>query len=139
MNIGWIKVQKNGVEGQWAKPYVTMNKDGFIVMSRKTFQMVKEPAAVHLFYDPVNNRIGIKAADPASRDAFAVAKQGRHGGRLIRAFRLMQDFGIDLPQTIKFRDVTLDKDNVLIIDLRTATILRMKTSLRATEHLDVAK
>jgi hypothetical protein len=128
MNIGWIKCRKSDAAGQWAKPYVTMNKDGYIVMSRKTFQTLKEPLAVHLFYDPANSRIGIKPADPASRDAFAVAKQGRHGGRLIRAFQFMQDFGIDLPQTIKFRDVRIDKDGVLILDLRTATVIQKKAN-----------
>lgn len=95
-------------------------------MSRKTHQNIKEPTAVQLFFDTVNNRIGIKPAPPAARDAFPLAKQGRHGGRLIRAYRLMLEFGIELPQTIKFRDITIDKDGILILDLRTATVIQGK-------------
>ena len=90
-------------------------------MSRKTHQSLKSPDAVHLFFDAINSRIGIKAVDPRARDAFAVGKQGRHGGRIIRAFRLMQEFGIDLPQTIRFQNVETDKDGVLVLDIRTAT------------------
>ena len=108
--------------GRWAKPYVTMNKRGYIVMSRKTFENLKEPAAVHLFFDRVNSRIGIKPTDPRARDAYPVVKQGRHGGRLIRAFRLMQEFGIELPETVKFHDIAENNDGILVLDLRTAKI-----------------
>ncbi len=84
------------------------------------------PEAVHLLFDPITSRIGVKGTAAAARDAFPVATQGRHGGRLIRAYRLMQEFGIALPQTIRFRDITLDKDGILILDLRTATIVQKK-------------
>lgn len=95
-------------------------------MSRKTHQNINEPTAVQLFFDTVNNRIGIKPATSAARDAFPLAKVGRHGGQMIRAYRLMLEFGIELPQTIKFQDIMLDKDGILILDLRTATVVRGK-------------
>ncbi len=122
MNEVWTKCPRDDAAGRWAKPYVTMNKRGYIVMSRKTYQNIKEPQAVHLYFDQVNSRIGIKPADPRSGDAFPVAKQGRHGGRLIRAFRLMHEFGIELPETVKFRDIALNDNGILILDLRTATV-----------------
>lgn len=88
-------------------------------MSRKTFEAIKSPEAVHLFFDTVNNRIGLKGVDPRMRDVFRVAKQGRHGGRLIRAYRIMQEFGIDLPHTVRFTDPRIDNQGVLVLDLRT--------------------
>jgi hypothetical protein len=103
-----------------------MNQKGHIVMSRKTHENIKEPTAVQLFFDTVNNRIGIKPAQPVARDAFPLVKTGRHGGRVIRACRLMHEFGIELPQTIKFRDIMIDKDGILILDLRTASVVKRK-------------
>ena len=97
-----------------------MNKRGFIVMSRKTYENIKLPEAVHLYFDKVNSRIGIKPADARTRDAYPVAKQGRHGGRLIRAYRLMVEFGIEIPETIVFRDIAQNNDGILVLDLRTA-------------------
>lgn len=124
MNEVWTKCPRDDAFGRWAKPYVTMNKRGYIVMSRKTYQNIKEPAAVHLYFDKVNSRIGIKPTDPRTRDAYPVAKQGRHGGRLIRAFRLMTEFGIEVPGTLKFQDIAQNNDNILILDLRTAKLAR---------------
>jgi hypothetical protein len=103
-----------------------MNQKGHIVMSRKTHENIKEPTAVQLFFDTVNNRIGIKPAQSVARDAFPLAKTGRHGGRVIRAWSLMHEFGIDLPKTIKFRDIMIDKDGILILDLRTADVVKRK-------------
>jgi hypothetical protein len=120
MNEVWKKCPRGDAAGRWARPYVTMNKRGFIVMSRKTYENIKEPAAVCLYFDPVNRRIGIEPARPGAEDAYPVAKQGRHGGRLIRAHRLMVEFGIDIPGTIKFVDITQNREGMLVLDLRTA-------------------
>lgn len=78
------------------------------------------PEAVHLLFDPITSRIGVKGTAAAARDAFPVATQGRHGGRLIRAYRLMQEFNIQLNDTMRFHDAEIDRDGVLILDLRTA-------------------
>ncbi|MGH9945683.1 MAG: hypothetical protein ACRD6X_00610 [Pyrinomonadaceae bacterium] len=122
MKAEWKTCQRGDVGGQWAALYVTMNPRGFIVMNRKTYEKMSEPQAMNLLFDPVNNRIGLKPTVPTMRDAFPVAKQGRHGGRLIRAFRLMQEYGIDIKETIRFHDAEIDDDGILILDLRTARI-----------------
>ncbi len=126
MNLGWTQCPRDDSGGRWAKPYVTMNRKGSIVLSRKTHKNINEPEAAQLFFDTVNNRIGIKPAPPNARNAFPLAKYGSHGGRMIRALRLMIEFGIELPQTIKFQDITIDKDGILILDLRTADVVKRK-------------
>lgn len=110
------------MQGQWASFYVTMNPKGYIVFSRVTFQRLGEPRAFLLLFDKVNNRIGLKPTALGIKNAYPAAKQGRHGGQLIRAYRLMQEFGIDLPETIRFYDAEIDQDGVLILDLRTARV-----------------
>lgn len=122
MKPDWRECPRGDVTGQWAALYVTMNRRGYIAMSGRTFEKLGEPKACNLLFDAVNNRIGLKPAALAARNAFPVAKQGRHGGRLIRAYRLMQEFGIDLPETIHFHDAEIDQDGILILDLRTARV-----------------
>jgi hypothetical protein len=91
-------------------------------MSRLTFEKLGEPVAVTLLFDQANGRIGIKPSSPSMRNAYPVAKQGRHGGRLIRAYRLMQEFGVSLPDTIRFQEPEIDNDGILVLDLRTAKV-----------------
>ncbi|MFN0278724.1 MAG: hypothetical protein ACKVRN_08985 [Pyrinomonadaceae bacterium] len=122
MKADWQECPRGDVTGQWAALYVTMNKKGNIALSGKTFQKLGEPNAVNLLFDAVNNRIGLKPAAPTTRNAFPVAKQGRHGGKIVRAYRLMQEYGINLPETIHFRDAEIDHDGILILDLRTAKV-----------------
>ena len=116
-----------------AAHYVTMNRKGQIAMNRKTYEAFGEPVAVNLFFDKVNNRIGLKPTALAARNAFPVAKQGRHGGKMVRAYRMMQEFGIDLPETIQFRDVEIDEDGILILDLRTAKVSERALGYRRSQ------
>ena len=122
MKPDWNECPRDDIRGQWAAFYVTMNPKGFIVLSRITYQKLGEPKAFLLLFDAVNNRIGLKPTGLAIRNAYPAAKYGRHGGRLVRAYRLMQEFGIELPETIRFNDAEIDQDGLLILDLRTASI-----------------
>ena len=92
MRPDWRECPRGDVFGQWATLYITMNRKGEIAMSRITYERLDEPKAFILLFDTVNNRIGLKPAALSTRNAYPVAKQGRHGGRIVRAFRLMQEF-----------------------------------------------
>ena len=129
MRSNWKEVPKDKVRGQWAALYVTMNPKGRIAMSRITYERMGEPKAVNLLFDDVNNLIGIKPTAPAARNAYRVCVGTPRGGRVVHAYRLIQDEGIRLPQTIQFDDPEIDQDGVLVLDLRTARI-----SERARNH-----
>lgn len=122
MRPDWRECPRGDVKGQWASLYITMNPRGFIVFSRITYQKLGEPRAFLLLFDKVNSRIGLKPTGLGIKNAYPVAKSGRHGGRLVRAYRLMQEFGIDLPETIRFYEADIDADGILILDLRTARV-----------------
>ena len=122
MRVNWKQVPRGDVVGQWAKFYVTMNRRGYIVFSRKTYERLGEPKAFHLLFDAVNNRIGLQPTEPGISNAYPVAKYGKHGGRLVRAWRLMEEFGIELPGTIQFESADVDQDGILVLDLRTAKV-----------------
>lgn len=122
MRPDWREVPRDDIKGQWAALYITMNSKGEIVMSRITYQRLGEPKAFVLLFDAVNNRIGLKPTVPSTRNAYPIGPRGPRGGKVVRAYRLMQEFGITLPETIRFHDPEIDQDGILILDLRTARI-----------------
>ena len=122
MRVQWQECPRGDVVGQWAAFYVTMNRRGHIVMSRVTYERLGEPKAFNLLFDGANNRVGLKPTSPSMKNAYPVAKYGRHGGRIIRCYRLLQEFNIVLPETIRFVDSEVDQDGILLLDLRTAKV-----------------
>jgi hypothetical protein len=136
MKAEWQQVPRGDVIGQWSAVYVTMNPRGFIVMSRVTYERAGAPKSFLLLFDKVNNRIGLKPTHGQDHNAYPVGPAGRHGGKMVRAYRLMQEFGIVLPETIQFKDAEIDADGILILDLRTARISsRAKTRRTETNKL----
>lgn len=122
MKGDWQEVPRDDVHPALAGLHVTLNKRGYIVFNRTAHKRMGEPQAVLVLFDRVNNRIGLRAANPGLRNAYPIAKYGRHGGRLVRAYRLLAAHAIDLPDTVEFPDARIDEDEVLILDLRTARI-----------------
>jgi hypothetical protein len=120
MKVEWTECPKDATHSQWSGLYVTMNRKGSIVLSRRTFERLGAPKAFALLFDKVNNRIGLKPTGPSMRNAYSHGPHGKYGGRVIYAYRLTQEFGIDLPHTVQFHDAEIDNDGILILDLRTA-------------------
>lgn len=129
MKVSWQQCPRGDVVGQWVKFYVTLNQRGYIVFSRKTYERLGSPTAFLLYFDAVNNRIGLKPTSAGIRNAYPVAKYGKHGGKLVRAWRLMEEFGIELPGTLQFENADVDEEGKLVLDLRTA-----KVSQRSIAH-----
>ena len=129
MRTNWQRCPKGDVVGQWAKFYVTLNRRGFIVFSRKTYERLGAPSAFDLMFDPTNNRIGLKPSVKGTRHAYPVGPYGKHGGKVVRAWRLLYEFNIDVAETLEFQGVDVDQEGTLVLDLRTA-----KVSKRSLAH-----
>ena len=99
-----------------------MNRKGTIAMTKYTYQRMAEPKAFVLLFDDVNNRIGLKPAALATRNAYRVVPNGKYGGKMVHAYRLTREFGIDVRETIEFKDPEIDQDGILVLDLRTARV-----------------
>src|SRR5580765_5777574 len=56
--------------------FVTLSQKGHIHLSRGTYEKMGEPKAVQVYFDPANNRFGLKQSTLASRNAFPVCKHG---------------------------------------------------------------
>lgn len=89
-------------------------------MSRLTHERIGGPKACLVLFDTVNNKIGLKPTAPGIRNAYPIGPSGRHGGKLLRVYRMLQEFSIDIPETLHFRDAEIDQDGILVLDLRTA-------------------
>ena len=122
MSVEWNLVPKDDIRAQWAGLYVTINRIGSIVMNRVTYQRLGEPAAFHVMFDKVNSRIGLKPTSLSMKHAYRPCTQGRRGAKVVRANRLLKEYGVKIPDTLEFQDVEIDPDGMLIVDLRTARV-----------------
>ena len=122
MDEDWIIVPRGDVAPHWSGLYVTMNRLGSIVISRVTHERLGEPIAYLIMLDRFNRRIGLKPAVPGTRHAYPARKYGRRGAKIIRANRLVREFGIRPPDTIEFLRPKIDLDGQLILDLRNIRI-----------------
>lgn len=121
MKRHWEECPRGEKPSRWEANYITMNPKGEIVLSRFTHQAAGAPESYLLLYDRLNNTIGLNPAGRSTRNAYPAGRRGKHGGRLINAWRLLQEFRITLNETIRFTKPELDEDGVLLLDLRNAT------------------
>ncbi len=120
MKNDWELVPRGDVLPQYAGLSVTMNTKGVIAMSRVTHEKLGRPAFVDLLYDKTRNRIGLKPAGPACQNTYPVHNSNKNGAKALRAWRLISEYRIDLPHTVRFYDAEIDDQGILILDLRTA-------------------
>ena len=129
MRADWQEIPRGDIMPQYAGIYVTMNPAGDIVLSRVTYEMLGSPPAFVILYDKVNNRIGLKPAALATKNAYPVRVSNKAGAKMVRGHRLTREHRIVLPHTVRFYDADIDEDGILVLDLRTA-----KISPRAANH-----
>lgn len=129
MRTIWQECPRDDRFPQWSMLYVTMNRKGEIVMNRTTYEATGSPAAYLIYFDEVNNRIGLKPTHSVNKKAFPAAPNGRHGGKKVRAFRLMPKFGLVISETVQFHDAAFD-DGMLILDMRSAKVSTRAMSQR---------
>ena len=100
-----------------------MNRKGEIRMSRRVFERLGSPVAVQVLFDAANGTIGVQPTSPAMPDAFHVSFGCKKTGqRHVNAMATVVQFGLQIPETIRFYDAHIDHDTTLILDLRTARV-----------------
>ena len=128
MRTNWEQLPKGDVHGKWVTKYVSLTPKGDLNMTLRTWNEFGAHAAVHVLFDRVNSRIGLKPINPGARDAYKFSKQGSSGRRTIRIYRLFQTYGIVLPETVRFWDAQIDEDGIMVLDLRTAKVSKESVS-----------
>ena len=138
MDTNWKEVPRGDTTPAAAGLKATMNLRGHISWNRFTHERLGRPEAVRLLFDPANNRIGLQPVKLHTQNAYPIGPQGMHGGRIIRAYRLLNEYGIALRETIEFVNPEIDRQGILILDLRTTRLsnhaagkMRKRQQLRA--------
>ena len=122
MRTNWRELPKDNTSPQYAGIYVSLSPKGWFKIGRAAFERLGSPAAVKILYDPDNSRIGLQPTSAGLKNAYRVGTRGNHGGRVVHANRLITEFGLDLPATVRFYDADIDRDGILLLDLRTARV-----------------
>ncbi len=115
--VKW-SILPRGDAARWSGMYVTLNPIGKLALSRTTHERFGAPAAVLVLYDPMRSLIALRPVAITEQNAYPVRKYGACGGRVIRAYRLLTEFGIKPAETVEFRQPKIDNDGQLILDLR---------------------
>ena len=102
--------------------YVTINREGAIALNKVAYSRMGEPAAFLIMFDQTNSRIMLKPTALSTKHAYCAGKNRKRGGPLVRAYRLITQFGVKIPETLEFKDAEIDIDGQLILDLRTTRI-----------------
>lgn len=122
MKDQWAVLPRGDVAPHWSGLYVSLNTVGSLTMSRVTHERIGAPDAVLILYDAINARLALRPIAPGSRNAYPLRKYGRRGGRIVRAFRLLTEFGIKPVDTIEFTHPKIDEDGQLVLDLKAIRI-----------------
>jgi hypothetical protein len=101
--------------------HVTLNPRGVILLNGKAYEMIGSPEAVVLLYDERYSVIGLNPATGNIRNAFPLAQKGNHSHRLIYGSGFCRRFGLNHKKTIVFKNVEVDQDGILQLDLHKAT------------------
>ena len=97
------------------------NSRGEIVFNDALHRDLKDTVNVELFYDPETQCIAIGYPTPGDKHFFRVRKHGRNGrSSVVRAARLLKQFGIKIDRTLVFEDIDVVDGPMLVLDLRTA-------------------
>ena len=122
MEVEWKVLPRGDVAPHWSGLYVTMNSRGAIAMSRVTHERIGAPEAVLILYDAMHSLLALQPAKPGERNAYPVRNYGRRGAKIVRAYRLLTEFGIQPTDTIEFMKPRIDDESRLILPLSTIRI-----------------
>ena len=123
MKTAWRVAPRDDISAQAAGFHVSLSPKGKFSIGRVAWQRMGEPKAVNILFDPPNNRLGLKPTIKNGRHAYPVCLyEKRTGRRAVHGCGAIKEFGIRLPETVRFYDADIDQDGILILDLRTARV-----------------
>lgn len=133
MKSVWKIIERDPKRGKWVLPYISLNPDGVILISRVAWEQSGRPEAYLIFFDDTNQRIGLKATGAGIQNAYRAYKTGSGGSRRLKCRRMLVEHGIKLKHGIRFTDIEIDRDGFITLDLRTAVINRLSVTRQLRE------
>ena len=128
MRTNWKVIERDPRAGKWALMYVTLSPKGLISLSKYAWEKTGSPMAYLVLFDEENQRIGLKPTATGVQHAFPVLSRGPSLGKKVNAFRMMAEQRIKLEHGIRFTDMEIDAEGILILNLRTAETSSFSTA-----------
>ena len=102
--------------------HITINKTGLIYINNNAHRLLGCPEAVQLFFNRSKDVIAVKPAHARLPDAFPVKEKS--GYYIVHSSPFCRHFGIRLTTTEKFVQPDIDKDGILMLDLKTTVTVK---------------
>ena len=103
--------------------HITLNRKHVFCLNANIYEM--------LMFDRRENVIGLNPAPAGTKGAFSVRPLGLKGShKIIRAAPFCRHFGISLDCTSAFIAPTLDRDGVLLLDLKSTMPARARRTYK---------
>lgn len=119
--VHWEVVPRGDTSTSGARLYVAMNPEGHVTFNARVFEKLGKPEAVLVMFDRVNSRIALKPTYKTVQNAYIVYQRGSdRRSMIVRVGRLLVEYGLQIPELLEFKNVEIDRDGQLILDLRTA-------------------
>ncbi|QQS32251.1 MAG: hypothetical protein IPM50_11295 [Acidobacteriota bacterium] len=119
-------LRPNRFWGRQQELCISLNRRGEIALGGKTWLALGRPGYAVLRFDREGRRIGLKFVAGGTPNAFPIRPLGEGDAKVIRARRLLKQFGIEVPTTLRF-DPKEEKDGSWILDLKTASVPKKVT------------
>ncbi len=105
------------------KVCISLNRAGDITLNAAAFYLMANITHAALYYDREKQLIGIHFCYGDDPDILYLYKRkDKKFPRVLRARRLLKQFGIEITETIRFLPPTREKDDLFILDLKTAYV-----------------
>lgn len=114
----WETLPRGDVSANHARNYVSLNKKGRFVLSKKTHERLGSPTHYLIKRDKDNPLLALEPATREMKNAYPTSIVGGGGAKAIHAHRLITEWGICPPDTIEFVKPKIDADGVLILNTR---------------------
>ncbi len=118
----WEVLPRDGTRGAWKKMCVSLTAEGRLRICSVTMKALGRPLAFLVLYDRHTHRIGLKPSPSGVENAYPAGKRAQSPGRVLYLARLLEEFGIQLPRTVRFVNPRIE-NGILLLDLRTAAPL----------------
>jgi len=126
----WEEFQSGPTKPLDKRKHVTLNKKNTILLCGNIYEDLGSPKAVALYFDKMNNLIGLCPTSPDRKNAFPVIAQGHGRHRLIRATPFCKHHKIRVERTVVFPDAQIDDEGLLRLDLQTSYEVVRRTNTR---------
>ena len=80
-----------------------------------------KPIAIEMSFDRNLERIGLKPTSPECKNAFPIRPKKNLNYRWLAAGAFLTHFGITTQCAVRFEDVTVDSDSVMVLDITKTT------------------